>query len=172
VINELAARFYNYQEKIENLQILLPKLIKNKNDAKNKLAEIHVLYLLNEKLENLLSDYQLWTKKWEEISDDLNELNAIKTLEKCDKLFFSLIYTLLKMLAAFPVSTANTERSFSILKRLKTYLRNTISQELPTGLAILNIYEDLIVDPLQIVNKLTQPKQRLILFRYTYITFN
>jgi 5-methylcytosine-specific restriction endonuclease McrA len=73
VINELAARFYKHQEKIENLQILLPKCKKNKNNTKNKLAEIHKIYLLNEKLENLLSKYQLWTKKWEEISDGLKE---------------------------------------------------------------------------------------------------
>jgi hypothetical protein len=37
VISELAARFSNHHEKIGNLQILLPKFIKNKNDAKNKL---------------------------------------------------------------------------------------------------------------------------------------
>jgi hypothetical protein len=34
VISELAARFSNHHEKIDNLQILLPKFIKNKNDAK------------------------------------------------------------------------------------------------------------------------------------------
>jgi len=39
--------------------------MKNKNDAKNKLMEIHKMYLANEKLENLVCKYQLWTKKWE-----------------------------------------------------------------------------------------------------------
>jgi hypothetical protein len=161
VQSELAARFSNHHKKIGNLQILLPKFMKNKNEAKNKLTEIHKMYLLNEKLENLLCEYQLWTKKWEEINDDLNELNAIKTLEKCDKQFFPLIYTLLKILATLPVSTASAERSFSTLKRLKTYLRNTIGQERLTGLALLNIYRDVIVDPIHIVNKLTQRRQRL-----------
>lgn len=120
--------------------------MKNKNDAKKKLTEIHKMYLINEKVDNLLCEYQLWTKKWEEISDDLNELNAIKTLEKCDKQFFPLIYNLLKILATLPVSTASAERSFSTLKRLKTYLRNTIGQERLTGLTLLNIYRDIIVD--------------------------
>jgi hypothetical protein len=72
VISELAARFYNHQEKIGKLHILLPTFTKNKNDAKKKLTEIHKIYLLNEKLENLLSDNQLWTQKSKEISDDLN----------------------------------------------------------------------------------------------------
>jgi len=161
VLSELAARFSNHHEKIGNLQILLPKFMKNKNDVKNKLTEIHKMYLVNEKLENLICEHQLWTKKWEEISDDLNELNAIKTLEKCDKQFFPLIYNLLKILATLPVSTASAERSFSTLKRLKTYLRNTIGQERLTGLTLLNIYRDIVVDPLLIVNKLTQRRKRL-----------
>jgi hypothetical protein len=130
--------------------------MKNKYDAKNKLSDIHKMYLLNEKLDNLLCEYQLWTKKWEEISDDLNELNSINTLEKCDKQFFPLIYNVLKILATLSVSTVTAERSFSTLKCLKTYLQNTISQERLTGLALLNIYRDVIVDPLLIVNKLTQ----------------
>lgn len=125
------------------------------------MTEINKMYLINEKLENLLCEYQLWTKKWEEISDDLNKLNAIKTLEKCDKQFFPLIYNLLKILATLPVSTASAERSFSTLKRLKTHLRNTIGQERLTGLTLLNIYRDIIVDPLLIVNKLTQHRKRL-----------
>ncbi|XP_060865953.1 52 kDa repressor of the inhibitor of the protein kinase-like [Metopolophium dirhodum] len=161
VLSELAARFSNHHEKIGNLQILIPKFMKNKNDAKSKLTEIHKMYLVNEKLENLLCEYQLWTKKWEGISDDLNEFNAIKTLEKCDKQFFPLIYNLLKILATLPVSTASAERSFSTLKRLKTYLRNTIGQERLTGLTLLNIYRDVTVDPLLIVNKLTQRRKRL-----------
>jgi hypothetical protein len=101
------------------------------------LIEIHKIYLPNEKL---LCEYQLWTKNWEGRSDDLNELKAIKTLEKCDKQFYSLIYTILKILATLPVSTASAERSFSTLKRLKTYLGNTIGQERLTGLVLLNIY--------------------------------
>lgn len=88
-------------------------------------------------------------------------LNAIKTLEKCDEQCFPVIDTLLKILATLPVSTASAERSFSTLKRLKTYLRNTTGQERLTGLAVLNIYKDVIVGPLQIVNKLTQRRQRL-----------
>lgn len=86
------------------------------------MTEIHKIYLPKEKLKNLLCEYQLWTKKWEGKSDDVNGLNIIKTLEKCDKLFFPLIYTFLKTLATLPVSTAIAERSFSTLKRLKIYL--------------------------------------------------
>jgi len=58
-----------------------------------------------------------------------NELNAIKTLEKCNKLFFPLTYNFLYILVTFLVYNVNPERSFSTLKCLKAYLRNNICQE-------------------------------------------
>jgi hypothetical protein len=100
-------------------------------------------------------------QKVEKISDDLNELNVNKTLEKCDKLFIPLVYTLLNILATLLVSTASAERFFFTLKRLKSYIPNTIDQEQLTGLSLLNIYRDIIADYLQITNKLIQRKQRL-----------
>ena len=41
------------------------------------------------------------------------------------------------------VTTAITERAFSSLRRLKTYLRSTMSQERLNHLALLNIERDL-----------------------------
>jgi len=46
------------------------------------------------------------------------------------------------MLASLPVTTVTAERSFSILRRLKTYLRNNIGQDRLTGLALMNIYRN------------------------------
>ena len=40
-----------------------------------------------------------------------------------------------------PVTSYEAERSFSTLRRLKTYLHTTMSQERLNGLALLNIYK-------------------------------
>ena len=50
------------------------------------------------------------------------------------------LYAIFKVLLTMPVSTAYAERSFSTLRRLKTYLRNTMSQERLTGLALINAH--------------------------------
>ncbi|XP_060881979.1 uncharacterized protein LOC132953621 [Metopolophium dirhodum] len=42
-------------------------------------------------------------------------------------------------LSTLPVTSATPERTFSILKKIKTYLRSTISQERLNGLALTNI---------------------------------
>jgi hypothetical protein len=46
-------------------------------------------------------------------------------------------------MALLPVSIATPERSFSCLKRIKTYLRNTTGQERLNGLASMNIHKDI-----------------------------
>lgn len=47
---------------------------------------------------------------------------------------------LLSVLATLPVSTAEVERSFSSLKRIKSFLRNKMENERLTGLALMTIH--------------------------------
>lgn len=73
----------------------------------------------------LISELKIWRRK-------INELNqkpksAIDALIVCDYIYPN-IYRLLQILATLPVSTSSAERSFSSLKRIKTYLRNSISE--------------------------------------------
>ena len=45
-----------------------------------------------------------------------------------------------------PVSSAESERSFSGLQRIKSYLRNRMSDERLSGLALMHLYHDLDID--------------------------
>jgi len=47
------------------------------------------------------------------------------------------VYILLTILGTLPVSTATSERSFTTMRRLKTYPRSSIGNERMTGLALL-----------------------------------
>ncbi|KAG0430646.1 hypothetical protein HPB47_022499 [Ixodes persulcatus] len=51
---------------------------------------------------------------------------------------FPNVHTLLKILATLPVTTATVERSFSTLRRLKTYLRNRTAEDRLNGLDLIN----------------------------------
>lgn len=48
-------------------------------------------------------------------------------------------YIAIRIMNTVPVSTASTERSFSKLKLIKTYLRSTMSPEKLTALSVLSI---------------------------------
>jgi len=49
---------------------------------------------------------------------------------------------LITLLLVVPVSSATAERSFSALRRLKTFLRATISQHRLNHLAVLHVHKD------------------------------
>lgn len=68
-----------------------------------------------------------------------------------------------------PATSVSVERNFSCLKRIKTYLRNTMTQERLTGLSTLaiekGILQILIEDPQfyeDIINKFATLKNRRI----------
>ena len=66
----------------------------------------------------------------------LCELSPLKTA-------FPLLIKLIQIALTIAVSTASCERSFSALKRIKTYLRSTMTQQRLVDLAILSIEREL-----------------------------
>jgi hypothetical protein len=63
-----------------------------------------------------------------------------ENLINLDEDIYPTILTLLAINLTLPVSVASAERSFSSLKRLKTYLRHRMNQDRLTGLALLSIH--------------------------------
>ncbi|XP_025419694.1 zinc finger MYM-type protein 1-like [Sipha flava] len=122
---------------------------------------------------NLYSDYigmdvlpaeiKLWNKKWISHSENDRPSTTINTLNNCNSDLFPCIYFLLKVLATLPVSTATPERTFSTLKRMKTFLPNAIGQNRLNGVALLCIHRNIKVDPEDVLNKFALQKDRAIL---------
>jgi len=70
------------------------------------------------------------------------------------------IRILLTILGTLPVSTVTSERSFSTMRRLKTYLRSPIGNERMTGLALLSIHKDHQIDRENIMNHFVASSNR------------
>lgn len=68
---------------------------------------------------------------------------------------FSETVTLLKIVITTPMTTAEAERCFSTLKRIKTFLRNTMTQERLNALALLSMEK-------RLVTEMTDFNQRVI----------
>ena len=85
------------------------------------------------------------------------------TLAACDREFFPSIHTLILILCKLPITSAECERSFSTLRRLKTYLRSTMSSEGESGLALMNVnyHRDMIEE---VINTFAQRQPRRLLF--------
>ena len=71
-----------------------------------------------------------------EIQQDVLSLNTTSSL--CSE-----ITKLLKLLFVIPASTASAERSFSSLRRLKTYLRSSMTAKRLNHILLLHVHKDL-----------------------------
>ncbi|KAF2897540.1 hypothetical protein ILUMI_08635 [Ignelater luminosus] len=70
-------------------------------------------------------------------------MDALAFLLQNNTKLFPNVEALLKILVTIPVTTASNERTFSTLRRLKTYLRNTTREDRLNGLALLNIHREI-----------------------------
>lgn len=59
---------------------------------------------------------------------------------------FSEIFNLSSLILTIPVSTSSVERSFSALKRIKTYSRNQMQEERLSELALISIEKAFLKD--------------------------
>ena len=69
------------------------------------------------------------------IADFLRENTAVRKM-------LSEVFCLIRLFLITPVTTCIAERSFSVIRRLKTYLRSTVGQMRLNDLAILHCYKE------------------------------
>ena len=70
----------------------------------------------------------------------------ISTMEEGTKVMFGEVRKALSLTMSLPCTVASCERSFSMLRRLKTYLRSTMGQPRLNHLALMHIYREKVED--------------------------
>lgn len=91
------------------------------------------------------------------IDGNMNIHDVIKIVEnmsEAEKSFFSQVVKLTQLLMVIPATNAISERSFSAMRHIKTYLRSTMMQERLNAVMTMHIHKDLTeaMDLLSIAN--------------------
>ena len=148
-----------------NLRAILPKTeIKPEDEA--AIREIVNIYqdLIGQSATfiTVKQEFSLWVQKWKRVVKNEEKLpdSILETLENCDIDMYPTIHKLLRILATLPVSAATAERSFSTLRRLKTWLRANIGEERLTGLALMSVHREIPLDPEAIILRFAKTKRR------------
>ena len=72
----------------------------------------------------------------------LYDLQKFRTQSLAVRSLFDEVQKLLKLAVVIPASSTSAERSFSSLRRLKTYLRAKMSQERLNHVCLLHVHQD------------------------------
>ena len=94
-------------------------------------------------------EIHLWRCKWQsftgQVPDSPREVHATEVM-------FPNTSILLRLICTLPVTSCECERSISVLRRLKTYLRTTMGQERLTGLALMHVHYATEIDLDEVIN--------------------
>lgn len=92
--------------------------------------------------------------------------DLFRSVSAVTKNIFNEVTKLLTLLLTVPVSAATSERSFSALRRLKTYLRSTMTQKRLNHVTLLHIHkeETADIDLHEVMREFVLRKDRLVVF--------
>ena len=116
-------------------------------------------------LSELEAEFSLWKSRW--ASDTVALENAFDAYEQCP-MYYPNIKLLLKVLCTLPVTSASAERTFSMLRRLKTWLRSTMSDDRFTGLALLASCTHTILTTEAVVDSSLTKRRNILKTPYTH----
>ena len=112
-------------------------------------------------LEEFKLEVNRWRYHWS-IREPTNPLlqTLVETLDVANATFYTGIYVAEKTLSTYPVSACTAECSFSSMKRLKTPLRNTMTDHRLSSLTILRIHKEKEINVESVLDQFEQHKER------------
>lgn len=112
----------------------------NKSDFENAINKIKDFYSIDNFYEEALCWYSNWAN--ERNTTITEETPIIELLPQCQ--FYPAIEKVLEILLCLPPTTCTIERSFSTLRRVKTWLRSTMTENRLDGLCMMSIHRSII----------------------------
>ncbi|XP_021367068.1 zinc finger MYM-type protein 1-like [Mizuhopecten yessoensis] len=108
------------------------------------------------------SEVDRWKTRWRIVEDKPQTL--VDTFNRTSPVLYPSIHNILLVLLTMPVSTATAERSFSVLRRIQTYLRSATHQDRLSSLAVLHVHRETHVNIEDVINTFAAYKNRKKVF--------
>ncbi len=125
------------------LQNLLMKAV-NKQELSSELREVILIYRDDFNEQSLEVQLQiLGSTVPADINTVMEVLSYLKKMPASEKELLNEVLQLAKLILVMSATNSTSERSFSALRRLKTYLRSTMKQQRLNHLMILHIHKEL-----------------------------
>uniref|UniRef100_A0A6P7F880 52 kDa repressor of the inhibitor of the protein kinase-like n=1 Tax=Diabrotica virgifera virgifera TaxID=50390 RepID=A0A6P7F880_DIAVI len=163
ISSSLTERFTSHKDVLIGLDSVLPCNIQQRQFTDLEPAlDFYQSDLVHTNRDILNAEWELWKSHWKIAQVTPKTATSVLKALKDEGDAFPNMKFLLGILAVLPVTTASVERSFSTLKRPKTYLRNSIGEERSLPLhSYPYIHRDLQVKTEEIICQYTRTPRRL-----------
>ncbi|XP_045206232.1 uncharacterized protein LOC123558418 [Mercenaria mercenaria] len=144
------------------VQYLIPSLVHELTTAQEDAIFDAFHYDFSGDRESFRREVARWRVRWSLEETKPSDIGA--TLKDTNKTLYPDIFICLVVFITMPVSTASAERQFSIMRRVKNYMRSTVSTERMSGLAMLHSYRTIDIDIENIIIQFAGKKDRKLDF--------
>ena len=146
-INGIQERFnqpgYAIYKQLESLLLKAAK----QEDYSNEIQEVLSFYGDDFQETDLNTQLQIFGAKFIGESSSLKDILAfLRGLSDAQQTFFHQVCRVAQLIIVMSATNAASEHSFSVLRRIKTCLRSTMTQQRLNHLMILNIYKEALDD--------------------------
>ena len=140
LIIQMQDRFSDEDRHARHLLYLVPSIIVNNTQELSEAAK-GMLFWENDLAfpKSLGNELRRWQTMWQPAEKELPN-NLLLALGAIDEDTFPNIHRLLLIACTLPISSAEAERSFSLMKRIKTCTRSTMSEERFSDLAMIAMH--------------------------------
>ena len=154
MIMELESRLIKSENRFY-AEYLLPRVIGNITNEQIAMFETYQTDLTCN-LDEFKREIARWRTRWSITPRD----QMPTSLCAVNLVLYPSIDTILCIMLTMPVTSATAERSFSVLRRLKTYVRSTMNNDRLSSLALMHIHRDFSVDLDRVMEKFVSAKTR------------
>ena len=116
---------------------------------------------------SLTTELHCWKHKFLHYEPNKLPDGPIDVLNECDTRLFPNVSTLLKILSTIPVTSCEAERTFSGLRRIKPFLRTTMTEGRLSSLTLLHVHRNISVDLIDTVHRFARKHPRKLPFLIT-----
>ena len=143
--NIQTSKRYVKSENRFHAQHLLPRSV-------NKITDDHVATIYEadqagidlslDSLEGFRREVARWRTRWAITKGNDLPTTLYTILDSVNPVLYPSTDTILCVLLIMPIESATAERSFSVLRRLKTYVRSTMKNDRLSSLGLMHIHRD------------------------------
>ena len=161
LIQELNDRLLNHNDRFLGQYPIPTQLGSLNGETTNKICNAYS----NDLSHRVAFDNEIvrWKARWA-LAEGEKPNNLENTLSCTSEDLYSNVATVLTILLTMPVSTTTPERSFSTMRRVKTYVRSTMLTERLSYLALMHAYKEMPIDPERVISDFCASKPRRLAF--------